>query len=57
MAIKVMMYAQRQVNVALEKIEAITTGQSPVMTQKINGAVTTDVLTTKYLLAGENSRA
>lgn len=52
-----MMYAQRQVNVALEKIEAITTGQSPVMTQKINGAVTTDVLTTKYLLAGENSRA
>lgn len=48
-----MMYALRQVNVALEKIEAITTGRAPVMTEKINGAVTRDVLTTKYLLAGK----
>lgn len=57
-AINVMMYDLRQVNVALEKIEAITTGRAPVMTEKINGAVTGDVLTTKYLLAGkENSGA
>lgn len=56
--INVMMDAGRQFNVALEKIEAITTGRAPVMTEKINGAVTRDVLTTKYLLAGEEkSRA
>jgi len=56
--INVMMDARGQFNVALEKIEAITTGRVPVMTEKINGAVTRDVLTTKYLLAGEEkSRA
>lgn len=56
--INVMMDAQRQFNVALEKIEAITTGRAPVMTEKINGAVTRDVLTTTYLVAGEEkSRA
>lgn len=44
--------------VALEKIEAITPGRAPVMTEKINGAVTRDVLTTEFLLAGkESSRA
>lgn len=38
--INVMMGAQRQFNVALEKIEAITTGRPSVMTEKMNGAVT-----------------
>lgn len=47
-----MMGAQRQFNVALEKIEAITSGRPSVMTEKMNGAVTRKVLTTKYLLAG-----
>lgn len=51
-AINVMMDVIRQFNVALEKIEAITTGGAPVMTEKINGTVTGDVQTTKYLLAG-----
>lgn len=50
--IKAMMDAPRQFNVALEKIEAITTGGAPVMTGKINGAVTGNVPTTKYLLFG-----
>ncbi|EMP29540.1 Ubiquitin-like-conjugating enzyme ATG10, partial [Chelonia mydas] len=50
-AINVMMDVPRQFNVALEKIEAITIGGAPVMTEKINGAVTGDVQTTKYLLA------
>lgn len=52
------MDARRQFNAALEKTETITTGRAPVITEKINGAVTRDVLTTKYLLAGEEkSRA
>lgn len=56
--INVLMDSRRQFNVALEKIEAITTGRAPVIMEKINGAVTRDVLTTKYLLAGEEkSRA
>ncbi|XP_071657852.1 ubiquitin-like-conjugating enzyme ATG10 isoform X2 [Patagioenas fasciata] len=56
--INVLMDARRQFNVALEKTETITTGRAPVITEKINGAVTRDVLTTKYLLAGEEkSRA
>lgn len=56
--INVLMDARRQFNAALEKTETITTGRAPVITEKINGAVTRDVLTTKYLLAGEEkSRA
>lgn len=51
-AINDMMDAVRHFNVALEKIEAITTGGAPVMTGKINGAVTGNVPTTKYLLVG-----
>lgn len=51
-AINAMMDAPRQFNVTQEKIEAITTGVAPVMTGKINGAVTGNVPTTKYLLFG-----
>lgn len=51
-AINAVMNAPRQFNVALEKIEAITTGEVPVMTGKINGAVTGNVPITKYLLFG-----
>lgn len=53
-AINAMMNALRQFNVALEKIEAITNGRAPVMTEKINSAVTGDIPKTKYLLAGED---
>lgn len=51
-AINAMMNAPRQFNVTLEKIEAITTGEVPVMTGKINGAVIGNVPITKYLLFG-----